>query len=725
MRKILMTLAVLCTVLVAKAQTFNESMWGNTPPLHVEGKYFVDPYGNKVVLHGVMDTPSPYFNGYRWQPAQSNTTGIRPCVAYFNSLFDGLADPSRGTYCNLFRLHLDPCWLNSNSIKAEGFVEKDGKVYDPHGNAVGGEANIYHFSKSMLKQYLKSLYFPIAKEAIDHGMYVIMRPPGVFPENVQVDDYYNDYIMTVWDIVSQNDSIKKYSGQIMLELGNEPVNLRNASGANDDRALHDFFQPVVEKIRANGYEGIILIPGTGWQGNYRPFAKFPITGKNIGYAVHNYVGWYGGNDRVFSETDLRNYANEFHNSVPIMDTNPIVITEVDWSPEKEGTGHYNEHGNWVLSNYGTWATGNTSKWGKAYKYLLTKYDNISMTLSGTGCYLDQDDCFFRNTVTPAFKKAMEAKGLDPYEGSGVACFEWYKEWAKVDYARPDLSTDSIDKNFAITSFTRAEKVDSAMVGQKVNIAFDAKFANGITSKIPAFLCKASNYDNTVVEMKENALVAVGEGKTDITLTYTDGAGTKYEKVCTVVVLPVMSLDPFAIATDIKGSGSFVKRGAGLTTARFGIGGWVFDQGIDASAYKYLVIKLSRYASCDPKVVISNSDDSNVPYYSAHLGEDTEIVIDLNNMTRADGTKVNPADLRMIGFESNGGNVIYIKQAFFSNDGVNPATAINTPVLGNAAVASEIYFNANGQRIARPVAGVNIVRQTLTDGTTRTKKILIK
>lgn len=36
------------------------------PTLHVEGKWLNDSHGNRVVLHGVMDTPNAWFNGGRW-----------------------------------------------------------------------------------------------------------------------------------------------------------------------------------------------------------------------------------------------------------------------------------------------------------------------------------------------------------------------------------------------------------------------------------------------------------------------------------------------------------------------------------------------------------------------------------------------------------------------------------------------------------------------------------
>lgn len=415
------------------------------PPLHVEGNVLKDVNGNKVVLHGVMDTPSMWFNSNRWNGGY-NSTGATNCKTYFKKLFKFLTAHEDGAYCNVFRLHMDPAWTNQTGSGyhgagddfREGFTFNNGKRYDPHGNEVGGEANIYDFSKKAYETYLKSVYVPLALEALKAGMYCVVRPCGVCPGYIEVGDYYNDYLMYIWDTFSKNDSILKYSGQISIELANEPVTLKGKNGVNSAKAKHDFFQPIVDKIRDNGFDGIIWAPGTGWQASYEDYAQYPIEGVNIGYAVHNYSGWYGNDDGAYDrasnkESYKTNCINQFQKQVPVVTTNPIIITEVDWTPKNPGTGHVNEHGDYVESNFGTWATASTSKWGVGYKAILDHFGNISMTLSSSDCYLDWNKSDATGHSYPAFKDAMTKAGKDPWDGSGVACFKWYEEYSKVDF----------------------------------------------------------------------------------------------------------------------------------------------------------------------------------------------------------------------------------------------------------------------------------------------------
>ena len=432
MKKILTMILVCCAALTVQAQT-------TLPSLHVDGKWIVDTYGNHVVLHGVMDTPSQFFNDGRWGDWQTgvgyDANGAKKCVAYFEKILAGLKQAN----CDVFRLHLDPAWTNDNSYK---YIDQNNQLEHQTGDAPTNEAVIEHFNPKRLSTFLKSVYVPIMMKALENGMYVVVRPPGVCPNPIMVGGYYQKYLVEVWDSVTKNETIRKYAGQISIELANEPVSVKNASGTSYDsnnsgthQILRDFFQPVVDKIRENGFTGIIWIPGSGWQSNYVGYKNYPIKDplNNFGYAVHDYDGWYGMADKDWQPSDVKARTSAkisaFKNSIPVIATNPIIVTEIDWSPKKPGAGHYNEHGDWVEPNYGTWATGRTSVWGTVTKGVYDHYGNVSMTLSGTACLIDIDKLLATGVAEPAFDGIEEA--------CGKACFDWYAEYAKVNNPEPD------------------------------------------------------------------------------------------------------------------------------------------------------------------------------------------------------------------------------------------------------------------------------------------------
>ena len=378
MKKILTMILVCCAALTVQAQT-------TLPSLHVDGKWIVDTYGNHVVLHGVMDTPSQFFNDGRWGDWRTgvgyDANGAKKCVAYFEKILAGLKQAN----CDVFRLHLDPAWTNDNSYK---YIDQNNQPEHQTGDAPTNEAVIEHFNPKRLSAFLKSVYVPIMMKALENGMYVVVRPPGVCPNPIMVGGYYQKYLVEVWDSVTKNETIRKYAGQISIELANEPVSVKNASGTSYDsnnsgthQILRDFFQPVVDKIRENGFTGIIWIPGSGWQSNYVGYKNYPIKDplNNFGYAVHDYDGWYGMADKDWQPSDVKARTSAkisaFKNSIPVIATNPIIVTEIDWSPKKPGAGHYNEHGDWVEPNYGTWATGRTSVWGTVTKGVYDHYGN--------------------------------------------------------------------------------------------------------------------------------------------------------------------------------------------------------------------------------------------------------------------------------------------------------------------------------------------------------------
>lgn len=376
------------------------------PALHVQGRYLVDEDGNITNLHGVMDTPHPFFNNYRWG-STCNRNSVKSCLAYFEKLFTAITDHDQGAYCNILRLCVDGCWIS-----------------DPTKTATDA-TDLSVYSQTRLRNYLDWLFVPLVKQALNHGLYVVLRPPYGPPATLKIGDDYQKHLEEVWSIIASHDSIQKYSGQISFELTNEPVNIADKLGNTSKYSLiSDYFQPVVDTIRAAGFDGVIWVPGLGYQSLFQGYATNPIEDElnNIGYAAHVYPGWYLQSD---DNADGEAFIAQFLTQVPVVETNPVLVSEVDWSPvDPDSEGKYNEFGEWVQGNYGTWGTGSTSKWGTAYKTMIDHFGNISMTLQGTAVYLDIDQYLEDGTVQPAFD------GL--WEACAAPCFQWYKEYYEAE-----------------------------------------------------------------------------------------------------------------------------------------------------------------------------------------------------------------------------------------------------------------------------------------------------
>ena len=684
MKRIFTLLFSLCLCAVMSAQGVKP-----LPSLHVEGKWIVDKHGNHVVLHGVMDTPNMYFNGWHWGSPWTgvnyDNNGVVKCREYFSKLFWAFEQAK----CNLFRLHLDPAWTNDPDANYTyaGSVGQSSEA--------SGEADISKFNPSRLTSFMKTLYFPLAKDAMNHGQFVIMRPPGVCPRDLKVGDYYQQYLVTVWDIVSKNDSVKKYAGQISLELANEPINIRNKNNQESVTAMRDYFQPVVNKIRENGFTGIILIPGTGYQSNYRNYKNYPITdpGNNFGYAVHDYPGWYNASD---DNCNAATKTNSFRDAVPVVDTKPIVITEVDWSPLKEPLefDHNNEWGQPVYKNLGTWATASTSKWGQAYKWMLDYFKNISMTLTHPHDFLDIDTLLQKNKVVAAFDANPEA--------CGKACMDWYAEYYKVDWAHSDW--EGTPEWYTAKNLTKTTAVSTMSLGGVIKPEFECAYVDGHKVNATDSVTLTSS-NPKVVTVENGQLTACNEGIAEITATYTDPMGNTIETKFNVKTTIFSFQEPF-FNKAIVGEGIYNERIHAFKPSAGGQMGWVYPSAIDLSGYRYLVCKLDRAQTCDAHVNIYTENDVNGDCFSSEtMGSGKLFAIDLQQARYTSGSKVgellNLANVNIISFWGNGNGMVVLEEIYLTNnDDYSPMTTAVRPAVKVQLPAADAVFSLSGQRVGR-------------------------
>ena len=387
------------------------------PELFVKGRYLMakDVNGNDSIvnLHGFGQTYSPWFNergnGWGWGKNPS------ACLTYNQGVIKKMLD--KGWMVNWMRLHMDPHWSNNDSKVEEWKTANPGKNYD--------ESIIYAFDMDLFKKYLDEVFVPMAEYAIDNGLYVVMRPPGVCPEKLAIGDEYQEYLIKVWTYVCSHEKLKN-NPYVMFELANEPINMRGDDGQytswsdGSQKNCTKFFQKVVDEIRAVGCNNILWIPGLCWQQNYQGYEKYPIKGENIGYAVHCYPGWYGSDSEVASveqkvETSGAGYVefnNGWSNSISgVAAKSPILVTEMDWAPKKYDSS-------WGKATTGT--EGGVG-FGANFRFIMDKTGNVSWML-----FTDADK------LAKYKDSAADGKTFltDP-EACVRPIFRWYKQYAEI------------------------------------------------------------------------------------------------------------------------------------------------------------------------------------------------------------------------------------------------------------------------------------------------------
>lgn len=289
--------------------------------LHVEGRWLVDENGFRHNLHGFAQTYSPWFNeqGSKW-----NNYDVAKCLSYNQGLIDNII--RQGWKMDFVRMHMDPYWSNKPNVRTTG------------------ENDISAFDFERFKKYLDLVFVPMAEYIIEKGMYVVMRPPGVCPEKISIGGDYHNYLKKVWTYVAQHPKLQN-NGYVMFELANEPIQICDDKGNGIDnwnastfnargQQIQKFMQEIVDEMRKY-CNNILLIPGLHYQMLYKTFDKYPVKGENIGYAVHCYPGWYNSGYDKEVEVVYNKFKSGWDNEImPIGRKAPIVVTEMDWAPEK-------------------------------------------------------------------------------------------------------------------------------------------------------------------------------------------------------------------------------------------------------------------------------------------------------------------------------------------------------------------------------------------------------
>lgn len=590
------------------------------PKLHVDGRYLKDSAGHIVNLHGFAQTYSPWFNerNTKW-----NNYNVKACLSYNQGIIDGILNA--GWKMNFVRLHMDPYWSSTPGCS---------------GRYEGEEC----FSESRFVKYLDEVFVPMAEYAVSKGLYVVMRPPGVCPEVIEPGGVYHNYLIKVWGIVSQHPILKNHPN-IMFELANEPINIIGPDGTAGSGTqshfdnLKTYFQAIADTIRSSA-DNILWIPGLGYQSRYSGYAVNPVEGENIGYAVHVYPGWFNSGQGY--EPFQRGWNEQVQ---PVADFAPVMVTEMDWAPEK-----YNS--SWGKDVTGT-AGGNG--FGANFKKIADECGNVSWLIFTSPDLLD------------------DFTGIPPREGENYtflndpeACpwpvFHWFQ-----DYAKEYGFEGTTDEYLTLTNLyvEGGEKLSVLTSGSK-SLKVNAVFADGHIENISSVAEYAID-DPEIIQVSRGRIYALKDGETTINISYNGPDGNK-KQVSVQVSSTTFPLTKEVFNPDIWADGTFNEKTNALVTGQYGFGGWYYANGVNLSSYKYLVVKLGNTNSCGFSFRLF--DENN--YWSTpdiyNIGNMRQIVVPLGEMYK-DGTntKMDPSHIYYVGFWSYGGCPLIISEIYLTNE----------------------------------------------------------
>ena len=613
--------------------------------LHVDGRYLVDADGQTVNLHGFAQTYSPFFNNNAW-----GNYDVDACLRYNQLMTDRVL--AAGWEVNFIRQHMDPYWSSP-------------------GASTEAEAHMF-YNEERFRKYLDIVFVPMAEFAISRGFYVVMRPPGVCPKEIKVGDKYQEYLVKIWDIVSEHPSLKD-NPYVMFELANEPVDILNPEdgskldvNANKDAAftqLSMYFQKIVNTIRENGCDNILWIPGLGYQSQYAGYVEHPINDpvNNYGFAIHVYPGWYGSDGEnedggVGNNGGYVSFQNGWDNQVgPVAKTHPIMVTEMDWAPKK-----YN-------ASWGKATTGEAggAGFGANFKLITDNSGNVSWLL------------FTGQEYMAEFVDVPGVEGEYTFLNDPEACpwpiYHWYQEYAGVsaeDYGnlvdiKVSGATKDKDGKYSMTVSTQ---------GSNFYIVTTGVYDSGKERVLAGVKYDSSNTD--VFTVSETGTFEVKkEGTGVLTVKYTDKAGKEWKINISVNVTDVAFLldNSFKALADLDNACSFNEETSTLTmsggTPIFGWG--EYNPGLDLSKYKYLVVDLKEPLNANANFIVSKTIWVS-PAYQIELSktEKRNVIclgdyIEKNNSF--EGT-VDVTNVGVVGFQGGNSNVeIKIDKVFVSND----------------------------------------------------------
>jgi len=290
---------------------------------------------------------------------------------------------------------------------------------------------------------------------------------------------------------------------------------------------------------------------------------------------------------------------------------------------------------------------------------------------------------------------------------GYVDFDWFSTelaFNEEDFGIPGALDNMTEDDKEMSSLSMERPTIELLAGgiQTLDIQMTAK--SGLKRNV-ASACEYVFANPGILSIEAGRAMALRDGETDVTATYTDAQGNAQE-VTFHVKASAFPLTTELFNPSIVKSGTFTKLSKAYAGQGGGIGGWKYASGIDMSDYPYLVVKLLRTSASKITFYLYDQDNTQATPYTYDMGAVKEAVIDLREVKNASGKAIDLSNVYIAGFSQAAQGTVYFKEIYLSKDGENPATGISAVRMNDEHVETPVY-DLSGREVQVKSRGVYI------------------
>ena len=216
----------------------------------------------------------------------------------------------------------------------------------------------------------------------------------------------------------------------------------------------------------------------------------------------------------------------------------------------------------------------------------------------------------------------------------------------------------------------------------------------------------------VLLVEAGQIMALKDGESTVTFSYKSTFGER-QSVTVHIVSSTFPLTAQLFNPNIYSEGSFDETTHTLVTGQYGFGGWWYDDGVDLSEYKYLVVKLGNTESCGASFNIFDENSYWSKPAAYVVGGKRQMVVNLNDAYKKqdDGSsvKLNPSHIYGVGFWSLGGSPIVIDKVYLTNsDDYEDPTGIVDVVVDKDPLVD--VYTITGIKLRTQVRRSEVIRE---------------